>query len=375
MQDILTRGAATLLLAILGTTYLLPKIISVVRFKRLMDNPNERSSHKGSVPSLGGMSFYIVLVISLYFNRSMDAFGVSASLNPALAVLFFLGLKDDLVVLAPRIKLIGQFLACGFIVLNPVFQITTLHGFCAISEIPIWLGTLLSLGIMIVIINAFNFIDGIDGLAAAIGIVSFSNFSALFFMAEQNFLALTCLVMVGILIGFLFFNLSTKNKIFMGDTGSMLIGFMLGIMSVRMMTLSSHSLDKLPFDEVNIPVIVVASLIIPLYDTARVFTVRFLQGKSLFAPDRNHLHHLVIDSYEISHAKASFSIAMFNVIWICLISFVIKATNIYVTMLIIVLLLVLLSKYLHHLHSSRTTEVVRLKLGISGIKTKNGNRL
>ncbi len=354
MQDILTRGTTTLLLAVLGTCFLMPKIIAVVRFKRLMDNPNERSSHKECVPSLGGMAFYIVLVISFYFNYNFDSYGVSASLNPALVLLFFLGLKDDLVVLTPRTKLIGQFLACGFIIVNPIFQITSLHGFCGIGEIPIWLGILLAFGIMIVIMNAFNFIDGIDGLAASIGMVSFSNFAAFFLMAERHFMALTCLVLVGILIGFLFFNLSTKNKIFMGDTGSMLIGFMLGLMSVRLMTLDPVSLSKLPFDRVNIPVLIVASLIIPLYDTGRVFTIRLIQGKGLFTADRNHMHHLVIDSYEISHAKASFSIAMFNIIWICLIAFIVKTTNVYFTVLIILLMLTVLTIYLHKLKNSRT---------------------
>ena len=373
MQDILTRGAITLLLAVLGTIYLMPKIISVVRFKRLMDNPNERSSHKECVPSLGGMAFYIVLVMSFYFNYNLDTSGTSISLNPALVLLFFLGLKDDLVVLAPKTKLMGQFLACAFIVVNPIFQITSLHGFCGIGDIPIWLGILLALGIMIVIMNAFNFIDGIDGLAASIGLISFSNFAAFFFMAESHFMALTCLVMVGVLIGFLFFNLSSKNKIFMGDTGSVLIGFMLGLMSVRLMTLDPASLSKLPFDQVNIPVLIVASLIIPLYDTGRVFTIRFIQGKRLFTADRNHLHHLVIDSYDISHAKASFSLAMFNVIWICLIAFIVKTTNVYFTVLIILLMLTFFTIYLHKLKNSRNE--LREEPKVLGVIDKNLNRV
>lgn len=373
MQDILIRGVATLLLAILGTSYLLPKIISVVRFKRLMDNPNERSSHKECVPSLGGMSFYIVLIISFYFNNQLDTYESSVSLNPALALLFFLGIKDDLVVIAPKTKLIGQFFACGFVILNPIFQITTLHGFCGIGEIPVWVGAILAIFLMIVIINAFNFIDGIDGLAGSIGIVCFANFAAFFFIAERNFLGLTCLVMIGILIGFLFFNLSTKNKIFMGDTGSMLIGFMLGFMAVRLMTLDSVALNKLPFDEVNIPVLIVTSLIIPLYDTARVFTIRFIQGKGLFTADRNHLHHVVIDAYDISHAKASFSITMFNVIWICLIALVVKTTNIYITVMVILVLLAIVSKYLYNLNNTRSNGSV--KLGLLGFKSKSGNRL
>lgn len=371
MKSMFIQSVIALVAALLGTAYLLPKIISIVRFKQLMDNPNVRSSHKVATPSLGGMAFYLVLIVSLYFNHSYDRHDISISLYPPLIILFFLGLKDDLVVLSPITKLFGQMASCMFIVMDPSFQVTSLHGFCGIYTIPVWLGISIVLILMLIIINSFNLIDGIDGLAAFIGIVAFSCFTVVFFFADRYFCMLTCLVMVGILIGFLFFNLSTKNKIFMGDTGSMLIGFMLGVMSIRLMTLDQLSLNKLPFEAVDVPVIIVAFLIVPLFDTARVFTVRLLQGKGLFTPDKNHLHHVLIEAYDLPHATASLSVAIFHIVCVCIISFVIKTTNLYVTILIICLLLTIVSVYLYYLKRVCTLKTSGGKLNLK----ESGNPL
>lgn len=352
MTSLLIQGITEVIAAILGTTYLLPKIISIIRFKRLMDNPNERSSHTKATPSLGGMAFYIILVISFYFNAPHDYLGISTCLYPPLIIIFFLGLKDDLVILSPVTKLMGQLIACGFIVTNPNFHITHLYGFLGIGEIPVWMGVTIATLLMLLIINSFNLIDGIDGLAALTAMVAFSGFAVVFFLAAKPFMGLTCLVMVGILIGFLFFNLSTRNKIFMGDTGSMMIGLMLGMMSVRFLSLDMDSLHKLPFNPMDIPIIITAFLIVPLFDTPRVMAIRLLRGKGLFTADRNHLHHVIVDAYNIPHAKASLALAIFNIIWVGIISLIIKLTTVYVCLTVIVILLTLASIYLYLLKRS-----------------------
>lgn len=332
------HGIIAFVLSVMATAYLVPKIIRIVRFKKLMDDPNERSSHSEATPSLGGMAFFIVLILSLYFNHQYDTYGVSSSIYPALTILFFLGLKDDLVVLAPVTKLVGQTVASLFILMNPKFGISSFHGFLGIDQINEWIGIAFGLFIMLAIINAFNLIDGIDGLASSIGIVAFSGFAVVFFFAERYFFGITSLVMVGILTGFLFFNLSTKNKIFMGDTGSMLIGFMVGVMSIRFLALDIASLHKLPFNAIDVPIILVSFLIIPLFDTARVFTIRIMKGKSPFSADRNHLHHVLIDAYKISHRKASFYIASVNIACVLIFSLLLKLTNTYIASTIILAL-------------------------------------
>jgi UDP-GlcNAc:undecaprenyl-phosphate/decaprenyl-phosphate GlcNAc-1-phosphate transferase len=329
------HGIIAFVLSVLATAYLVPKIIRIVRFKKLMDNPNERSSHSEATPSLGGMAFFIVLILSLYFNHQYDTYGVAISMYPALTILFFLGLKDDLVVLAPITKLGGQTVASLFILMNPKFGIQSFHGFFGINHIDQWVGIGVGLFIMLAIINAFNLIDGIDGLASSIGIVAFSGFSVVFFFAERYFFGLTSLVMVGILTGFLFFNLSTRNKIFMGDTGSMLIGFMVGVMSMRFLALDSPSLSRLPFNAIDVPIVLASFIIIPMFDSARVFTIRAINRRNPFSADRNHLHHVLIDAYKISHRKASFYIASVNIACVLIFSLLLKLTNTYVACTII----------------------------------------
>lgn len=318
-------------------------------FKHLMDNPNERSSHTEATPSLGGMAFYILLMLSIYFNYSFDTYNVSMSMVPGLTILFFLGLKDDLVVLAPSTKLIGQIAACLFILMNIKFEINSLHGFFGIEEIPYWAGLTIGLFLMLAIINAFNLIDGIDGLAGSIGIVAFSGFALVFFYAERYFFSLTSIVMVGMLIGFLYFNLSSKKKIFMGDTGSMIVGFMLAVMSIRFLSLDTDSLNRLPFNAVDIPIVIISFLIIPLFDTTRVFIIRLLNGKGPFSPDRNHMHHVLVDSHRISHRRASFFIAVTNILCVIVVSVVIKTTNAYISTAFIFALVIAGAVYLSKL--------------------------
>ena len=147
----------------------------------------------------------------------------------------------------------------------------------------------------------------------------------------------------------------------MGDTGSMLIGLTLGIMSVRFLSLDMDSLHKLPFNPMDIPIIITAFLIVPLFDTPRVFAIRLLHGKGLFKADRNHLHHVIIDAYNIPHAKASFALAIFNIIWVGVISLIIKLTTVYVCLMIIVVLLTLASIYLYFLKRSIFSGVTERK--------------
>ncbi len=349
MQQFYIQSLLALIVSIIGAAYLIPKIRAIVLFKQLMDNPNERSSHKQATPSLGGMAFYIILMLSIYFNYSFDTYNVSMSIVPGLTILFFLGLKDDLVVLAPRTKLIGQISASLFILMNIKFEINSLHGFFGIQEVPYWAGLAIGLFLMLAIINAFNLIDGIDGLAGSIGIVAFSGFTLVFFYAERYFFSLTCIVMVGMLIGFLYFNLSSRKKIFMGDTGSMIVGFMLAVMAIRFLSLDTDSLNHLPFNAVDIPIVIISFLIIPLFDTSRVFIIRLLNGTGPFSPDRNHLHHVLVDAHHISHRRASFFIALANIACVMVVSVVIKTTNAYISTGVIFALVFAAAVYLSKL--------------------------
>lgn len=306
-----------LLLASFALTFaIMPKIISVVKYKRLMDSPNDRSSHQHHVPSLGGIAFYIVLILGLYFLNQFDKEKVVMSIIPGLLILFIIGLKDDLVVLSPLTKIIAQSTAICFILLHPSFQIHHLHGFLGIGNVSLYIIAPLTAFIMLAIINAYNLIDGIDGLASIVGIVIFSILSVLFYLLKMDVFFGICILMIGSLFAFLRFNLSSKYKIFMGDTGSLLIGFVIATLVVRLFATSGHSLKALPFQMENLPLVIMAILVVPFFDTARVFTIRIINKKGPFTPDRNHIHHLLIDSLHLSHRKASFLIGIINVLFI-----------------------------------------------------------
>ena len=302
---------AVLLSSCLLSIYFVPKVKRIVYIKHLMDEPNHRSSHIQSTPSLGGIAFYIIFVFGLYFNDKFDEFNVSMSILPGITLMFFLGLKDDLVGLSARVKLMGQILSCGFVLFHYKFEIDSFHGFFGIFDMPIWISVPLALLIMLTIINAYNLVDGIDGLAASIGTVTLASFAFLFFWIGHDFLALTAVTMIGALLGFLYFNLSVNKKIFMGDTGSLVLGFLIAALSIRLLALNT-GLEKLPFNPKYIPVLMGIIILVPLFDVIRVFTIRIIQGKSPLTADRIHIHHIIIDRFKWSHRRTAFVISLLS---------------------------------------------------------------
>lgn len=308
--------AITLFLLLIGSfiasLIIIPRIRGVVAYKALMDVPDKRSSHSMKTPSLGGITFYITLVLGLFFLHPWDFNAIALSLVSGLLVLFIIGLKDDLVVLSPVTKIGAQLMAIGFVLWNPVFHITALNGFLGIETISLWLAIPLSIFIMLTIINAYNLIDGIDGLASTIGVIIFSMFGILFYYLKMPLFMGIGVVMIGSFLAFLRYNLSTNKKIFMGDTGSLVIGFMIAVMTIRLFAISPSKLSELPFMLENLPIVVLAILFVPFFDTARVFTIRVLKKDKPFSPDRNHVHHLLIDYLHLSHRKASFFIGCVN---------------------------------------------------------------
>lgn len=340
MNNINIIAPALFLGALISTYYIVPKIKDVVLYKKLMDNPNERSSHEKPTPSLGGVAFFMVLMISFYFSSSFDKYNDLISILPGLTILFLIGMKDDLVVLAPITKLGAQVLSAFFVVFNYKLNIGSLHGFMGIEGMPAWVGAILSVVIIVAAINSLNLIDGIDGLASTIGIIIFTGFGIIFYLMGKEFWMLTSLVMIGNLIAFLRYNLSKKYKIFMGDTGSMLIGFLVGVMAVRVLSVDISVLAKLPLNIENLPYVVLALLIVPMFDTSRVFTVRLWNKHSPFYPDRNHIHHLIIDFFGISHRRACFYIGLVNFLFVTGISILAMFTNQWTLLLIFILIIV-----------------------------------
>ena len=300
-------------------TYLtIPKIIGVVEYRRLTDDPNGRSSHEMKTPTLGGVSFFYTLIFALFFMHGRDGFDEAMYIIPGLTILFIVGLKDDLVVISPGAKLMAQVFAVAFILANPSFTIDSLNGFLNINEIPYYLNLVIAGFMMLTIINSYNLIDGIDGLASVVGMVIMVIYTTIFYLSGEFFFALLAITMNASLMAFLGFNLSSDKKIFMGDTGSLIVGFIISILTLKFLALKPADYTDLPFLLENGPLIAISILIVPLFDTARVFAIRIANKKAPFSPDRNHTHHVLIDYWGLTHKQASFIIGCFNLLFVML---------------------------------------------------------
>ncbi|MFS4455314.1 MraY family glycosyltransferase [Maribacter sp. 2304DJ31-5] len=283
-----------------------------------MDKPNQRSSHISKTPTLGGISFYYALIFALFFIHGRDIFDETIYIIPGLTILFIVGLKDDLVVISPGSKLLAQVFAVAFILVNDSFVIYSLNGFLNINEIPYYLYLIIGAFIMITIINSYNLIDGIDGLASVVGIVIMIIYTTIFYLTGEHFFALISITMNACLMAFFGFNISSERKIFMGDTGSLIIGFIISILTLKFLALKPNDYTELPFLLENAPIIAISILIVPLFDTARVFAIRIANKRGPFSPDRNHTHHVLIDYWGLSHKQASFIIGCFNLVFVVL---------------------------------------------------------
>ena len=360
------------------TYFTVPKIIRLVEYKNLMDNPNTRSSHLKRTPTLGGVAFFYTLIFALFFLKSFASEEETMFFIPGLTILFIVGLKDDLVVLSPYSKLIAQLISVIFILSNEIFTINSLHGFFGVYEIPVIASYVIGSFIMVTIINAYNLIDGIDGLAAIVGIVILIIYSTIFYMTKDYFYLLLSLTLNGCLIAFLKYNLSTNgNKIFMGDTGSLIVGFIVSALTMRFLALPPEKLESLPFVIENIPLIAIGILIVPLFDTARVFTIRVANKRSPFSADRNHTHHILIDYFNISHQKASLIIGAFNLVFVYLVIILGSTSYNFWVVTVIVFIVILLGYFFfrYNYSFSNMKRKIMIKRKMNDIKDKGKNFL
>ncbi len=295
--------------------YLYPDIINISKLKGLMDSPGERKMHTTQIPTLGGLGVFIA------FSLSIIIFGLLANLiQPDLIkllaligstiILLFLGIKDDLVSMSPKKKFLGQLLAVLNVVVLTDVRILSFEGLLGIGELPYFASIVFSIFVFVLVINALNLIDGIDGLAGSIAVISSISFGFLFLLNGNYMMTLISSILGGALIGFLRYNLSSKQKIFMGDCGSMLTGFLLAYQGISFLV--SNGVASSSNTISNAPIVLLAILSYPLFDLLRVFTIRIKQGKSPFSADSNHIHHRLL-RIGLNHKKATLFLAVCNV--------------------------------------------------------------
>ena len=288
----------------------IPVIITVAERKKLFDIPDERKIHQSPIPSLGGLGIFAGFILACLIAIPFHLASEFQYFFAAAFVIFFLGLKDDILVISPIKKFIGQVLAAFLIIYKGNIQIRSMHGFLGIYELPEMFSLLLTYLTIIVIINSFNLIDGIDGLAGSLGLMAATVFGFYFLQVDMPTYSILAFSLAGSLAAFLIFNFQPA-KVFMGDTGSLLIGLINAILVVKFINVANSA--EVPYPIVAAPAIGFAILVIPLLDTLRVFAIRIFHRRSPFSPDRNHVHHLLLDK-GLSHRNITLTLVSINLL-------------------------------------------------------------
>lgn len=299
-------------ISFLLTFIAIPKIIRVSYRKMLMDVPGRRSSHSRKVPRLGGVAIYfaVMIVVSIF---SAEMLYHTIFFTAALVLLFFIGLMDDLLVVAPRKKFIAQIISALMIVVGSDIRIESFFGLFGLFELPYLISVLFTVFIIVLVINSYNLIDGIDGLASGVGILISLCFVFIFFRLYDYSMGFLAIAILGSLLAFLYFNLSSQYKIFMGDTGSMVVGYLIAFMAIKFINLSSMPWVVMK----SAPVVAIAILIVPLIDTLSVIIIRLMKGGSPFSADQNHIHHRLL-RLGFTHVQTTLIICFCNLLLILL---------------------------------------------------------
>lgn len=303
---------------------IVPRIVIISRRKGLFDFINERKVHTKQVPRLGGVSFLPALLFSVSFvmgiryligievadNISHNVLVETLFLLCGLVVLFFIGLADDLISVSFRYKLLSQVLVAGLMIISGVY-VNNMHGFLGMHEIPSWFGYILTVILVCFVINAINLIDGVDGLASGLSSIALASLGVWFLEQHLFVYSMLAFAMLGVIIPFFVFNVfGRKYKIFMGDTGSLLIGYLIAFLSAKLCMIS---VSGPVFDFRGAPIFIFAILFIPLFDAARVFVERMRAGKSPFHPDKTHIHHKFL-ALGFSHRQTMVAIVLVEVV-------------------------------------------------------------
>jgi len=288
----------------------IPPIVRVSIAKKLVAVPNGRTSHNGHIPALGGVAIFASVILGTNLFITNDNSTEFRYIIAGLVIVFFIGLKDDLVNLGWAKKLGAEIIAALLVVVLADVRIATFHGMIGIDTLSYGVSVAFSLFVFIALINCFTLLDGIDGLAGGMGIFISLIFGIwLNWLGYDNFAVLS-FSLAGALACFYAFNVfGQKNKLFMGDSGSLLLGFLFSVLSIKILCCEVSPGD--PHYMKAFPSVVMGVMILPIMDTLRVFTLRILSGKSPFHADRTHLHHILLE-LGFNHFQASTSLILVN---------------------------------------------------------------
>jgi len=308
-------------LAFFSAQWIIPQAIQFAHRFQLMDHPDFRKKHSKSTPILGGISIFVSVIFALAFSslflhnypNTYLSFEVAFGLCSAISLMVFFGLKDDILESSPLEKVIFQIITALIVITSCGIRIDNFDGLFGIYELPLIFSYVFSVFVFIIVVNAFNLIDGIDGLAASVGLIGTLCFGLFYFLNDLVIQAVIMFCYSGALISFLIFNF--KKRLFLGDNGSMSLGVVIafGVVSVITATNGANFVHESGYFINNASVIVLALISFPLLDTIRVFCIRIAKGKSPFRPDRNHLHHH-LTNLKLSHLESTLLVVVYTII-------------------------------------------------------------
>lgn len=326
---------AAFMMSFLFSLMTIPPIVTIAQKKNLLVYPNHRDSHNGGIPRLGGLAIFIAIVFPLIFFSGINTVLYFRNILSAVIVLFFIGLLDDIINVAAWEKLAWEAMAVSLVIFGGKMYFSNLFGFLGIHELYYIPAVIISIIIYVSIINAFNLVDGIDGLASGLCIQIGIFFGIFFFLeGDYQFTVITAIV-TGAVTGFFIYNsYSKKYKIFMGDSGSLVLGLFIGLMVWRFCLLNMEPglVSKIQ----AAPAVAMGMLAVPLFDTFRVIVIRIFHKKSPFVADRQHIHHLLLD-LGFSHRGVRSILIGFNVL-ISFSALVLQAFTSSVTLFLLLLL-------------------------------------
>lgn len=304
-MDTLKQFGIPAIAALIFAILLIPVVKKVAVKIGLIDKPNARKVHLEPVPLAGGVSIAITTGLSLLLSSTfIDVFSDNIIWISGAMIMLIIGVLDDRFNVKPIYRLIIQ-LACAYAVAASGIRITSFYGMLGIHEIPISIQYILTIIVIAGVVNAYNLMDGIDGLLGSLTLVGSSVLAIVAYQFHRYELTVLYVALIGSVIGFLRYNLSSK-KIFMGDAGSLFLGFILVVTAIKLLN-ATH--EKNPGDQLKILLLVGGIFLIPVFDSLRVYRARIKKGISPFKADKTHLHHLFL-YLGITHKKATLLIVI-----------------------------------------------------------------
>jgi UDP-N-acetylmuramyl pentapeptide phosphotransferase/UDP-N-acetylglucosamine-1-phosphate transferase len=308
-------------------TYLsVPAIVRLSLVKKLYDEPDERKLHGRRITALGGIAIFAGIFFAFVFYTAHLPNPALNSIILAMAILFVTGIKDDLYPMVPFKKFIGQLAAILIVAIQGNVRIVDLYDLYHLyEEMPYWISIGLTVVFFVVIINSFNFIDGINGLLSSIVLVICGIYAYFFFRMETPLFLILAMSICGALLAFLRYNMFNA-RVFMGDSGSLVLGFLVAVLTIYFIQRANEYEPNI-FYNIHGMVFAFSVLIIPIFDSIRVVFIRvFIKRKSPFSADRNHIHHALLD-IGMSHVQATLTLTAANIL-IVIISWLLNESDV-----------------------------------------------